>query len=55
MDAVMQAMQESGIGKFIEMGPGQVLQGLIKRTLKDVEFTGLDKTADVEKILNENN
>lgn len=33
-------MQTDGITDFIEIGPGNVLQGLVKRTLKDVTFSG---------------
>ena len=44
-------MNNNGIGKFIEIGPGNVLQGLVKRTLKDAEFEGFDKVEDVDKII----
>ena len=33
-------MHAKGADKFIEVGPGKVLQGLVKRTLKDVEILG---------------
>lgn len=33
-------MKENGVGAFVEVGPGKVLQGLVKRTLKDVEING---------------
>ncbi|HLR76461.1 MAG TPA: ACP S-malonyltransferase, partial [Balneolaceae bacterium] len=36
----MKQMKENGAEKFIEVGPGKVLQGLAKRTLKDVEIEG---------------
>ncbi|MEX2602534.1 MAG: ACP S-malonyltransferase [Balneolaceae bacterium] len=36
----LQNMKKDGANRFIEVGPGKVLQGLVKRTLKDVEFTG---------------
>jgi [acyl-carrier-protein] S-malonyltransferase len=45
----MNSMKENGIDKFIEIGPGKVLQGLVKRSLKDVEFSGIDTAEDIEK------
>ncbi len=44
-------MNNNGIGKFIEIGPGNVLQGLVKRTLKDAKLEGFDKVEDVDKII----
>jgi acyl transferase domain-containing protein len=32
------AMHEGGAERFIEVGPGRVLTGLVKRTLRDVEL-----------------
>ena len=32
------AMRERGAERFVEVGPGRVLTGLVKRTLKDVEL-----------------
>jgi malonyl CoA-acyl carrier protein transacylase len=34
------AMHERGADRFIEAGPGRVLTGLVKRTLRDVELVG---------------
>ncbi len=36
----LQNMQQDGATKFIEVGPGKVLQGLVKRTLDNVEIEG---------------
>jgi len=38
--ATMLNMHSKGAAHFIEVGPGKVLQGLVKRTLKDVEISG---------------
>ena len=35
---VLLAMRERGARRFVEVGPGRVLTGLVKRTLKDVEL-----------------
>jgi malonyl CoA-acyl carrier protein transacylase len=35
---VMLAMRDGGAERFVEVGPGRVLTGLVKRTLKDVEL-----------------
>jgi [acyl-carrier-protein] S-malonyltransferase len=43
-------MQKDSIAKFIEIGAGSVLQGLVKRTLSDVEILGVDKAEDIEKF-----
>jgi [acyl-carrier-protein] S-malonyltransferase len=34
----MLALHERGAGRFVEVGPGRVLTGLAKRTLRDVEL-----------------
>ncbi len=44
-------MQNDGIGNYIEIGPGKVLQGLVKRTLKDIEIDGIDKADQLKKKL----
>ncbi len=44
-------MKEDGFERFIEIGPGQVLQGLAKRTLSGIEILGIDKSDDLEKFI----
>ena len=38
----LQNMHENGADAFVEVGPGKVLQGLVKRTLDDVEINGYE-------------
>ncbi len=41
-------MSTDGAAKFVEIGPGKVLQGLVKRTVATAEISGIDKAADVK-------
>lgn len=47
-------MIADGATKFYEIGPGKVLQGLIKRIDKSVEVIGIEKITDLDKIVNNN-
>ena len=38
------------INKFIEIGPGKVLTGLIKRINKDVEVTSINNEEDIKNL-----
>lgn len=44
-------MISDGIDEFYEIGPGKVLQGLVKRINPEVKCFGIDKYSDVEKFL----
>ena len=44
-------MINDGIEEFYEIGPGNVLQGLLKRINPNVKKIGIDKYEDVEKYL----
>ena len=45
-------MANAGATEFIEIGPGKVLQGLTKRTIKEFSSSGIDRLEDLELMLN---
>lgn len=44
-------MINNGAEEFVEIGPGKVLQGLVKRINPDVKCYGIEKFSDLEKYL----
>ncbi len=46
----IEAVVQSGITEFIEVGPQKVLQGLIKRIDKSVKIGGIDTAADIQAL-----
>ncbi len=44
-------MLEDGVDEFVEVGPGNVLQGLIKRIDRNAKFYGINTYEDLEKYL----
>ena len=44
-------MVNDGIDQFVEIGPGKVLQGLVKRINPDIKCFGIDKYSEMEKYL----
>ena len=43
-------MVRNGVKKFVEIGPGKVLSGLIKRIDKSLELVSINEVEDLEKI-----
>ena len=50
-DNTIRNMINDGMDEFYEIGPGKVLQGLLKRINPDVTCYTIDKYSDVEKYL----
>lgn len=46
-------MNELSVKNFIEIGPGKVLNGMVKRTLKNVSCFSINSIIDMENVLNE--
>ena len=44
-------MMNKGINQFIEIGPGKVLSGMVKRTLKDINSFSINTIDDIKKII----
>ena len=47
------AMKAAGCQRYIELGTGKVLSGLVKRTLRDVSVVNLDGPDDLDSVLSE--
>lgn len=49
----LQKMMSLDITEYFEIGPGKVLQGLLKRSMGNFEYKaiGCDKTADIESLI----
>ncbi len=48
--ATLEELYRQGVRRFVEVGPGKVLSGLVKRTLQDVEIMSLDKLSDFDLV-----
>ena len=46
-------MREEGVKNFVEIGPGKVLTGMVKRTVKDAIGFSINSIADIKNIKNE--
>jgi [acyl-carrier-protein] S-malonyltransferase len=46
----MQRIYQEGVRNFVEIGPGKVLLGLLKRSFPDAKGVGIDKLSDLEKL-----
>lgn len=47
----MEYLYNQGIKDFVEIGPGKVLQGLLKSSFNDINIYGIDKGSDLDNFL----
>ena len=43
-------MSKLGVNNFIEIGPGKVLSGMVKRTIKNVNCFSINSIADIKNL-----
>ena len=46
-------MSKNNVKNYIEIGPGKVLTGMVKRTLKDVNCFSINEITDMKNLKNE--
>jgi malonyl CoA-acyl carrier protein transacylase len=46
-------MSEANIKKFVEIGPGKVLTGMVKRTIKDANCFSINSITDIKNLKDE--
>jgi len=44
-------MSKNGVNNFVEIGPGKVLTGMVKRTLKDVNCFSINSITDIKNLI----
>ena len=47
----VEALKAQGVTRVVELGPGKVLAGLVKRITKDIETFNVEDAAGLEKVL----
>ena len=46
-------MSKENITNFIEIGPGKVLSGMVKRTIKNINCFSINSIDDMKKTIDE--
>ena len=46
-------MSNTGIKNYVEIGPGKVLSGMVKRTIKDANCFSINSITDIKNFINE--
>ena len=46
-------ISNEGVSNFVEIGPGKVLTGMVKRTVKNANCFSINSVADIKNLKNE--
>ena len=46
-------MSKAGVKNFVEIGPGKVLTGMVKRTIKNANCFSINSIADIKNLIHE--
>ncbi len=46
-------MSKNRVENFVDVGPGKVLSGMVKRTIKDAKTFSINSIADINNFKNE--
>jgi [acyl-carrier-protein] S-malonyltransferase len=46
-------MSKENVNNFIEIGPGKVLSGMVKRTVKNINCFSINSIDDMKKTIDE--
>ncbi|MEE1114599.1 MAG: ACP S-malonyltransferase [Eubacterium sp.] len=50
-EQTIEALKENGVERIIEIGPGRVLAGFVKKTVSGVEVISIDTAEDLRKLI----
>ena len=46
-------MSKAGVKNFVEIGPGKVLTGMVKRTVKQANYFSINSISDIKNFIHE--
>ena len=49
----IEKMYKNGVKNFVEIGPGKVLSGMVKRTIKNTNCFSINTITDIKNLINE--
>ena len=50
-EETIEAMASAGVRRFVEIGPGRVLAGLVRKIVREADVSSVSEPADLDKYL----